>query len=285
MIARKFWEVLIIDDEPDIHELTDLLLKKEQFYGLKLKLHHANSAQQAMELIKANPAFDITLGVALVDVVMETDHAGLDFCKFVREERRRETMSLILRTGQPGMAPPRAIVDKYDITSYLTKMEATADRLYMLMKLGLHRYYEISLVQNRNYVMDYLRAAATSKADMLAKLQGLLSSGPASQDYALHAAHDFFGEYYAGCGAFTNKADYLAIKNDLMAKAAPQLTPHGNRIAVVDNYHVIQAKVLGTEKVATMVLRDSVIPGSATGYYAAIIRQGLGYMAEVLART
>src|SRR4051812_39028511 len=118
--------MLIVDDEPDIHQLTELLLKKEEFFGVKLKFHHANSAAQAMEMLKASFPFELGVAVALIDVVMETDHAGLDLVRFIRDERKRQTTSLLLRTGQPGIAPPRKIVDEYAISGYLTKMEATA---------------------------------------------------------------------------------------------------------------------------------------------------------------
>ena len=33
MEARKFWNVLIVDDEPDIHEISELSLKRETVFG------------------------------------------------------------------------------------------------------------------------------------------------------------------------------------------------------------------------------------------------------------
>ena len=35
MFSRKFWNVLIVDDEPDIHEVTKLTLKKEDIWGAR----------------------------------------------------------------------------------------------------------------------------------------------------------------------------------------------------------------------------------------------------------
>ena len=117
MFTRKHWHLLIVDDEPDIHEVTTLTLKKEEFYGARLKLHHANSAKEAIELLQSDPALMRSLAVALVDVVMETDHAGLDFCRFVRNELKRQSVQLILRTGQPGQAPPRKIIDELSLSN------------------------------------------------------------------------------------------------------------------------------------------------------------------------
>jgi len=41
----------------------------------------------------------------LLDVIMETDQAGLDLVEFIRDTLKNETVRIILRTGQPGQAP------------------------------------------------------------------------------------------------------------------------------------------------------------------------------------
>lgn len=283
MLARKNWNLLIVDDEPDVHQVTELVLKKEEFFGVKLKFHHANSTAEAKALFAANPGLELSCAVALIDVVMETDHAGLDLCRWIREARNRQSTALILRTGQPGIAPPRKIIDDYNITGYLTKMEATADRLYMLVKQGIQRFYETSLVQNRNAVMDAIRREAKTPAELLAHFEQSLAGWNKGPDPMLHVAHDFFGQHYVGVGAFKDKAAYVAIKDELLAKAAPQLQA-GDGIARVDSYDIIQTRVLGTDKVVTLVLKDAVIPRGQIGYYGAIIRQSLAYLGEVLAR-
>ena len=71
MEARKFWNVLIVDDEPDIHEISELSLKRETVFGAKLKLHHAKSAKEARDFFEYDEAA-AALAVAFIDVVMET---------------------------------------------------------------------------------------------------------------------------------------------------------------------------------------------------------------------
>jgi CheY-like chemotaxis protein len=283
MLARKYWNILIVDDEPDVHQVTELMLKKEQFFGVKPKFHHANSAAEAIEMTKAPSELDVVLAVALVDVVMETDHAGLDFCKHVREVRNRQSTALILRTGQPGVAPPRRIIDDYNITGYLTKMEATQDRLYMLIKQGIQRYYETSLVQNRNQMMDFLRSSAQNPEDMLQRF-ATAANAWSHESNRLNAAHDFFGEHYVGCGDFADKAAYLAVKDELLSKAANELKDPRRGVALIEPYAVIQTPVAFGTKVVTMVLKDAVLPRNMAVYYGSIIRQGLAYMGEILAR-
>ncbi|MBJ7019594.1 phosphodiesterase, partial [Vibrio cholerae] len=44
------------------------------------------------------------IALALVDVVMETEHAGLDLVRYIREELQNRQVRLVLRTGQAGQA-------------------------------------------------------------------------------------------------------------------------------------------------------------------------------------
>ncbi len=53
--------------------------------------------------MRANP----DVAVVLLDVIMESDTAGLDLVEFIRKELKNETVRIILRTGQPGQAPER----------------------------------------------------------------------------------------------------------------------------------------------------------------------------------
>jgi CheY-like chemotaxis protein len=277
---RKYWNVLIVDDEPDIHELSKLLLKKEEFFGAKLKLHHAYSGKEALQLLQDNKDLFVTLAVALVDVVMETDHAGLDFCRAFREQTGKLSTALILRTGQPGQAPPRQIIDEYNVSTYMTKVEATSERLYVALKSGIQHYYETSLVQNRNVMMHSLRVKSTSAQDLLERFAKTIRW---EVDGAkLHAAHDFFGQHYVGAGDLLEKSAYDAIKEDLLARAGDYLAKH--RVAKVDNYLVVQTKVLGTDKLATLVVKDAVYPRDLYWHYGNIWRESLAYIAEVLYR-
>src|SRR5262245_6774415 len=97
------WNVLIVDDEEDVHGVTTLALKRKQWRGRTIALKSARSGKEAREILQnpATPSFHC----ALVDVVMETNDAGLQLCDFIRATLPR-TMRIILRTGQPGAAPP-----------------------------------------------------------------------------------------------------------------------------------------------------------------------------------
>ncbi|MBL0029243.1 MAG: hypothetical protein IPO95_09300 [Rhodanobacteraceae bacterium] len=65
----------------------------------------------------------------LLDVVMESDQAGLDLVKVIRNELGNRFVRIVLRTGQPGQAPEQDVIANYDINDYKDKTELTAQKL------------------------------------------------------------------------------------------------------------------------------------------------------------
>lgn len=141
------WKLLVVDDEPDVRQLTALNLRGFEFAGRPLVLIDAGSAAEARQALRDQP--DIAL--ALIDVVMETDDAGLKLVAFIREELRNSMMRLVVRTGQPGMAPERYVIDNFDIDDYKDKTELTAQKLYTTVRSALKSYRDLETIEiNRN---------------------------------------------------------------------------------------------------------------------------------------
>lgn len=132
------WKILVVDDEKDIHSLTSLLLKNLEFNNKGIKIYDAYTAAEAKKIIQKQP--DIQL--VLLDVVMETDDAGLEFVKYVREELQNHSTRIIIRTGQPGAAPQSKVFNNFDIDNYTSKTELTADSFSMLILSELKNYYK-----------------------------------------------------------------------------------------------------------------------------------------------
>src|SRR5438105_13212798 len=91
------WNVAVIDDDPAVHEGTRFALYDYSLHGQGLDIIAAHSAAEGRELLRAHP----DVAVVLLDVVMETDNAGLELVDFIRKELKNETVRIILRTGQP----------------------------------------------------------------------------------------------------------------------------------------------------------------------------------------
>jgi EAL domain-containing protein (putative c-di-GMP-specific phosphodiesterase class I) len=133
------WRVLLVDDEPQIHEITRLILANVEYAGLPVELHSAYSASEAKTMLRQYP--DIAL--VLLDVVMESDEAGLALVHYIREELDNSDIQLVLRTGQPGVAPEREVILKYDLNGYFLKTEVTAQKLYSIVISSLRAYQYI----------------------------------------------------------------------------------------------------------------------------------------------
>jgi signal transduction histidine kinase len=133
------WRIAVIDDDPAVHEATRFALGGIRIEGRELAVIGAVSAAEGRELIDTNP----DIAVALVDVVMETEQAGLDLVGHIREVLGNRAIRLVLRTGQPGLAPAREVVTAYDINDYRAKTELDADRLYCTLVSALRAYRQI----------------------------------------------------------------------------------------------------------------------------------------------
>jgi len=140
--SKETWKILIVDDDPEIHSVTQLALSDLVVLGRHLEYLHAYSGQDAYKLIQDNN--DIVL--VLLDVVMETDDAGLNVVKYIRETLNRQDIRIVLRTGQPGYAPEESIIKGYDINDYKTKTELTRRKLVITVYAAIRSYQQIAIV-------------------------------------------------------------------------------------------------------------------------------------------
>ena len=144
------WKVLIVDDEPEVHEITRIVLKGFTFDGKGLELISAYSGEQAREILQNNPHF----AAAMIDVVMETEEAGLDLVRFIREEMGLSHIRLIIRTGQPGKAPERFVIDNYDIDDYKEKTDFTNIRMYTMFRSSIKSYRDILTIEKSRLELE-----------------------------------------------------------------------------------------------------------------------------------
>jgi len=140
--ARQPWRVLIVDDDPDVHDTTQLALEGVTILDRPLLLLHAFTAATAIELLRKDRA----VAAILLDVVMETPTAGLDIIARIRAELGLHDTRIILRTGQPGYAPELETVRRYDINDYHNKGELTRNRLYVALLTALRAYDQLTRV-------------------------------------------------------------------------------------------------------------------------------------------
>jgi diguanylate cyclase (GGDEF)-like protein len=160
------WRLLIVDDEPDVHRATTFALTGVTILNQPLEFLHAYSAAQAVDILQR----EADVAVVLLDVVMESEHAGLELVKVIRENLKLPEVRIILRTGQPGQAPEIETIHDYDINDYKTKSELTRTKLYASITAALRAYRQIraldelafydqlSRLPNRNRFVDLIDA-------------------------------------------------------------------------------------------------------------------------------
>lgn len=157
--AETKWKILIVDDEPEVHNITRLVLSDFEFDSGSLELVSAYSATEARELLTSGGDGDFA--VAIVDVVMETPHAGLDLVQWVRQDLKNNKIRLILRTGQPGEAPEENVIKDYDINDYKNKTELTALRLKTLFYSALRGYRDILTIERHRQGLEKIIGASS----------------------------------------------------------------------------------------------------------------------------
>ncbi len=134
--AETGWKIILCDDDEEIHIITRMVLKDYSFMNKPLSFISAYSAEEAKKVIIENP----DSAVILLDVIMETNTAGLDLVHFIRKDLRNNLVQIILRTGEPGHVPEHKVVEEYEINDYKTKQELTSQKLHTAITSALRAF-------------------------------------------------------------------------------------------------------------------------------------------------
>ena len=144
-IENQAWKIMIVDDEKTVHQATQLVLQDFTFEDKSVNLISAYSGKEAIELIQQHP----DTAFILLDVVMESNDAGLKVVKYIREELKNKLVRIILRTGQPGEAPEESVIINYDINDYKLKVELNRHRLITTTLTALRAYRDVINLEQR----------------------------------------------------------------------------------------------------------------------------------------
>ena len=156
--TRYYWKILIVDDEADVRTLTRISLRDFTFASRSLAFVEAGSAAEAMLLLASHP----DIAVALIDVVMESEDAGLKLVEHIRQQLNNLFIRIVIRTGQPGIAPERQVIDNYDIDDYKDKTELTAAKLYTTVRSALKAYRDLQTINTNRLGLERVLQSAPS---------------------------------------------------------------------------------------------------------------------------
>lgn len=139
------WRILIVDDDVDVHVVTKFSLSNTCFQGRRLSFLHAYSGAEAMASLRDNA----DIAIVLLDVIMETNNAGLQVARQIREDLDNQLVRIILRTGQPGQALEHSIIVDYDINDFWCKTDLTTRKLFTTVISSLRTFDSLRQSEQR----------------------------------------------------------------------------------------------------------------------------------------
>ena len=142
------WKVLLVDDEPDIHDITKLTLSRFRLDGRGLSFVHAYSGEEAKRVL----AREKDIALVFLDVVMEREDSGLEVARWMRQDLDNQFTRIVRRTGQPGQAPEERVIVDYDINDYKEKTELDRTKLFTTTFAALRAYRDIMKVEDARRV-------------------------------------------------------------------------------------------------------------------------------------
>ncbi len=137
------WKILIVDDEPAVHDVTCLTLKDYQFKHKPLAFLHAYSVQEAKRVLLNNK--DVV--IILLDIILETQTSGLDLIHWIRKKMGNTISQIIIRTGNPNDYADQNLIESYDINDYVVKTDVTSQRLRTLIAASIKTFIDKTELQ------------------------------------------------------------------------------------------------------------------------------------------
>ena len=200
------WLILIIDDDIDVHPLTELIFRSYTFENRSIRFISGLSGADAKRLIRDFPQ----TAAILLDVVMETEDAGLEVVRYIREELGNQFVRIILRTGQPGQAPEARVIGEYDINDYLGKASLSQQNLISSVTTSLRSYRDLRTIETTRTGLNKIILGAANFFEY--RSLGELASGILMQLSAIiNHGDDVTTKNKHSCFAATNKKGQLKI--------------------------------------------------------------------------
>lgn len=140
------WKILIVDDEIDVHRMTRLVLEELKFEGRSIDFISAYSAGEAREIMYKHR----DIAMVFLDVIMETESAGLELVNYIRNELGNLSTQIVMRTGHSTQMTDEELITGYGINNCKSKLELTNDKLILTVLSSLRSFKQVDELEQRN---------------------------------------------------------------------------------------------------------------------------------------
>ena len=258
--GRRPWLILVADDDDGVHEVTRFALATMTILDRPLALLHAHSGAEALAVLRAQP----DIAVVLLDVVMESDDAGLRLVETIRSDKAFATTRIILRTGQPGHAPEAETISRYDINDYRTKAQLSESRLFTSLTMAIRSYDQLQRLEANRRGLEMIVAASNqlnAKYGVQAFAEGLITQIAALVGVPPEGLVCAFADTCAG--------DVGSSEYQVIAAAGRFAALIQRRLKDIDDLRIVSALTSALESRASRIGRHS-----ATLYFAKSEQEG-----------
>jgi EAL domain-containing protein (putative c-di-GMP-specific phosphodiesterase class I)/CheY-like chemotaxis protein/GGDEF domain-containing protein len=246
---RNYCKVLSVEDDPDYQEALMNGLGALNYDGKQVEFLTASTASDAATVIAANP----DISVIFLDVVMETDVAGLRLIRTIRDVIGNDLVRIVLLTGQPGMAPVDDLIGQYDIDDYWCKSDLTQAHLQTIVLSNLRTWEHLSDMKEARHGMQLLLAASqriASKSDIADYTHSILeeiglllkiSGGGIVCFFHPEEEHLEKALIVAACGEFSTHIHryFLSVVQDSILREAVELANNKKSHVFQDGFSVL----------------------------------------------
>ena len=240
-MQRRHCKILSVEDDPDYQAALMNGLSSLNYDGKEVEFLTASSARNAATVIAANS----DISVIFLDVVMETDKAGLRLIRTIREMIGNDLVRIVLLTGQPGIAPINDVISHYDIDDYWCKSDLTQGHLQTIVLSNLRTWEHLSDMKEARHGLQLLLASSqriSSKSNVseythsiLEEIGSILKMQKGGIVCFFHPAEESIDQalIVAACGEFTPFINHNAtsvIQENILNEAI--------QLANTDKHHV-----------------------------------------------
>lgn len=211
------YKILSVEDDLDYQEALLNALTTLNYDGKEVEFLTANSSTEAATVIAQNP----TISVILLDVIMETDDAGLRLVDTIRDGIGNDLVRIVLLTGQSGLAPVHEVMKLYDIDDYWRKPDLTHEHLQTILLSNLRTWNHLRDMKEARHGMQMLIESSqrlATKRDILAYTQSILEE-----------VSQLLNIKKGGIVCFSNTADQ-DIEQALIVAASGELSHYSHQL-------------------------------------------------------